>query len=130
VARNAPGLFVQSADSLRYALAAHEDGAPITPASPARRGELVSVFGTGFGPYLITPPDGFPTPAKPDFPLADRVEVLLGEAVLDAESAAAPGQIGVVVTRFRVRADLPPGPLDLRVRVNERVSNTVPLPVE
>ena len=51
VVRNAPGLFVHVVDTTSYAVALHEDGSPVTIESPAKRNELISLIGTGFGPY-------------------------------------------------------------------------------
>jgi len=121
VVRNAPGLF---------AVAAHADGRPVTAENPARAGETLSVFGAGFGPYLRQPPYGFAVPDAPAFPLADPVQVLAGEAVLEPVFAgAAPGQVGTVVTRFRLPDSLPGPAVALRVRVNGQDSNTVNLPI-
>ena len=121
VVRNAPGLF---------AVAAHADGRPVTTENPARAGETLSVFGAGFGPYLRQPPYGFAVPDAPAFPLADPVQVLAGEAVLEPVFAgAAPGQVGTVVTRFRLPDSLAGPAVALRVRVNGQDSNTVNLPI-
>jgi len=122
VVRNAPGLF---------AVAAHADGRPVTAENPARAGETLSVFGAGFGPYLRQPPYGFAVPDAPAYPLADPVQVLAGEAVLEPEfSGAAPGQVGTVVTRFRLPDSLPGPAVALRVRVNGQDSNTINLPIQ
>ncbi|MDP2996096.1 MAG: hypothetical protein Q8N47_01330, partial [Bryobacterales bacterium] len=122
VVRNAPGLF---------AVAAHADGSPVTAENPARAGETLSVFGAGFGPYLRQPPYGFAVPDAPAFPLADPVEVLAGDAVIEPLfSGAAPGQVGTVVTRFRLPDSLAGPALALRVRVNGQDSNTINLPIQ
>ncbi len=130
--RNAPGLFTQTADSKTFALALHESGKLITPESPALRGETVSIFGTGFGPYERSAPDGFALPAATKLALADKLELLGGETPIEtAWSGAAPGFVGMTVTRFTLPADTPAGtPLELRVRINGRESNKVQLPVE
>jgi uncharacterized protein (TIGR03437 family) len=130
VVRNAPGLFTQPSGDVLYALAAHEDGSAITPDSPARAGEAVAVFGTGFGPYTGMPPDGFPVPDSLALTLVDPVQVLAGDTVLDPISAgAAPGQIGLVAVRFRI-PDTVAAAVELRVRVNQKESNRVVLPIQ
>jgi uncharacterized protein (TIGR03437 family) len=132
VVRNAPGLFTRPVDNRPFAVAVHEDGAPITPESPARRDEVVSVFGTGFGPYERHPPDGFAVPSAPQYRLADPLTVISGDLRFDADwSGAAPGLVGAALTRFRLTADVPAATtIELRVQVNGKDSNTVLLPVE
>ena len=131
VVRNAPGLFYRATESGPYGLVLHENGQPVTSDSPARRGESVTVLGTGFGPYLVAPPDGFPAPESDNFRLADAVEVYLGQARVEPLYAgAAAGRIGMTAVRFRLGDEIPAGTLELKARVNERDSNTVLLPVE
>ncbi|MBI4876787.1 MAG: hypothetical protein HY822_19290 [Acidobacteria bacterium] len=132
VVRNAPGLFARVIEGRPWVVAAHEDGKPVSAENPARRGETLSVYGTGFGPYLNRPPEGFAVPAAPAYPLADPVTVLAGETETEALFAgAAPGQIGTVVTRFRVPESAPEASsIDLRVRVNGQDSNTAQLPIQ
>lgn len=131
VVRNAPGLFARLIEGRPFAVATHDDGRPVTAADPARAGETLALFGTGFGPYLRRPPDGFATPDVPAYPLADAVTVVAGEALAEALfSGAAPGQVGGVVTRFVVPEWLPGPAVELKVRVNGQDSNTVQLPVQ
>jgi len=130
VVRNAPGLFVNMVDTTPYAVALHEDGSPITAQSPAKRSELISVIGTGFGPYNRRVIDGFATPATPAATLADTVEVVLSGARLQpAFAGAAPGLIGITTTRFRI-GQSGSGASELKVVVNGKESNTVLLPIE
>jgi uncharacterized protein (TIGR03437 family) len=130
VARNAPGLFPYAVGDTMYALALHEDGSLITVDSPARRGELISLYGSGFGPSKTPRPEGLAVPDSPVIALADPVTVLIGDAFVVAESAvAAPGRASVDVVRFRTGSGTPAGVLPLRVRINNRESNTVQLPV-
>jgi uncharacterized protein (TIGR03437 family) len=131
VVRNAPGLFATLIEGRPFAVAAHADGRPVSAENPARAGETLALFGTGFGPCLRQPPDGFAVPEAPAYPLADPVTVVLGETPVEAQFAgAAPGQVGAVITRFVVPASLAGPSVDLRVSVNGQSSNTVQLPVE
>jgi uncharacterized protein (TIGR03437 family) len=130
VVRNAPGLFGNLIDSTLYAAAMHADGTLVLPSSPARRGELVTLFGTGFGPYSPAPPDGFVVPATPVYPLADAVVLVAGDVAIAPQWArAAPGMLGLAAIQFQVPQE-PPTPLQLRAIVNAGESNTVTLPVE
>lgn len=131
IVRNAPGLFYQQVESRNYGLVLHENGDPVSVDSPARRGETVTLLGTGFGPLLAPPIDGFPLPDSDNFRLADALELRVGEARVDPLYAGgAPGRIGMNAVRFRIGSELPSGPSDLKVRINQSDSNTVVLVVE
>ncbi len=132
VSRNAPGLFSRLIDGRAYALAAHEDGAPLLPGSPARRGELVAIFATGLGPYDRLPPYGFPLPPAPPYRLADLVEVFAGDRLVRHEFAGgAPGFSGTDLIRLPITDELPrAAAVELRVRIAGRESNRVLLPLE
>jgi uncharacterized protein (TIGR03437 family) len=133
VARNAPGLFTSATeDGTVYALAIHEDGTAITPSSRARKGETITLYGTGFGPYDKQIVDGFALPAKPVVTLADTATLTLDTAgVTPSWTGAAPERIGVVGVRFKVPDTVTAGSnVKVTAVVNSRESNTVPLPVE
>ena len=132
VQRNAPGLFIQQIGGNSYLIALHEDGSLITPHSPARRGEVVTALGTGFGPYKPQPPDGFATPSSPAFPLVDPAELVFQNQVIQPEFAgAAAGRVGITAIRFRIADPLPAAStIAIKARVNGHESNAVLLPLE
>jgi uncharacterized protein (TIGR03437 family) len=132
VVRNAPGLFQQALNGQSFAVALHEDGSPVTPDSPARRGELLTVYGTGFGPTDHVRPVGFAVPRTPPFLLLDVASVLVGNTVLPAENAlAVPARVAVDAVQFRLRDGAPSATnAPLRVSINGQESNTVLLPVQ
>jgi uncharacterized protein (TIGR03437 family) len=132
VARNAPGLFSTAAGDTAYALAARADGSPVTPDSPAAKGETITLFGTGFGPYVSTAPDGFALPASPNFMLADTVKLVVGDADVPTSYAGAAAQkVGVNAVSFAVGDNLPEGTnVPVKVRINGHESNTVILPLK
>ena len=108
VVRNAPGLFQQST----IAAALHEDGSPVTADSPARTGELLSLYGTGFGPADHPRTAGFPVPADPPFLIVDSAKVQIGDAVLIPEKTfSAPGKSGIDIVQFRLTDAVPAGNL-------------------
>ncbi|HSW49328.1 MAG TPA: hypothetical protein VLH09_04095 [Bryobacteraceae bacterium] len=131
VVRNAPGLFANWIDSTAYVAAMHEDGTLVLPASPARAGETITLLGTGFGPYLPSPLDGFAVPSGAVFPLIDAVEVLLDDvSITPLWTRAASGLVGTTAVRFQIpEAVRSPGPARVRVRVNGRESTSVFLPL-
>ena len=132
VARNAPGLFGTVVSGRTFALANHQDGSAISTSSPARHGEVISLFGTGFGPYTTEPPDGVAVSSKTKYALADAARVLIGEQQIEPVWAgAAAGRVGVAVVQLKIDDSIPHGTnVALKLNVNEAVSNTVLLPVE
>ena len=132
VARNAPGLFGSALDSLQYAMASHADGTPVTPDRPAGRGETITVYGTGFGPYMAAAPTGFALPLDPNFMLADLVEVVVGDASVKPTYAGVAAQkAGVSAVSLIIGDGLPTGgSAPFKVRINGHESNTVILPLQ
>jgi uncharacterized protein (TIGR03437 family) len=131
VVRNAPGLFQQSVAGDSYAVVTHEDGSAVTPDSPAKHGELLTMYGTGFGPLDHPRPTGFPLPDSPQYMLLDTATVVVADAEIAVENAfGQPGKIGVDLVQFRLADGTPSGNSQIRVRVNGHDSNTVLLPVE
>jgi uncharacterized protein (TIGR03437 family) len=130
--RDAPGLFEQAVNGQSFAVAVHADGSAVTAGSPAGRGELLTVYGTGFGPTDPVRPLGFAVPQTPPFVLLDAASVLVGDAVIPAENAfAEPGSVAVDVVQFRLGDGAPSATnAPLRVSINGQQSNTVLLPVQ
>jgi uncharacterized protein (TIGR03437 family) len=133
IAAHAPGLFRNPEFEEPVAEAYHTDGKAITPENPAKPGETILLCGTGFGRFKPHPLDGFLIPEKgPEIPLADPFELFLdGRAHPSLSNFAQRGRLGRVVIRFQLGSEPPAGAMvQLKVRVNERESNTVLLPVE
>jgi uncharacterized protein (TIGR03437 family) len=131
VVRNAPGLFpVAASNGQAMAMAVHEDGSPVTADAPARPGELLTVYGTGFGPAERPRPEGFPIPDSPSYSMVDAVTVQVGELTAPAEKAfAVAGRSGVDAVQFRLDGSVT-GTVTLRVTVNSADSNTLMLAVQ
>lgn len=133
VSRDAPAVFTQAnAQQLPLALALHQDGSLITLDSPAIRGEKISIYGTGFGPYVVTTIDGFFVPATPPNSVADTVTLALGPINKTPDFAgAAPGAVGLTLVQMTITADLPTATtVNLTVIVNSKPSTTVVLPLQ
>jgi uncharacterized protein (TIGR03437 family) len=112
-------------------MASHADGSPVTLDSPAAKGETITLFGTGFGPYVGNAPDGFALPADPSFRLADPVKLIVGDADVPTSYAGAAAQkVGVNAISFTIDDSMPQGSnVPVKVRINEHESNTVILPM-
>ena len=131
VVRNAPGLFGGNPPDQPVGAFVRASGQAVTPDEPAHAGEIVSVLGTGLGPYVLQPPDGFLFDETSGYVLKDTVTVVLNDVTLDALYAGRSiAGVGVDAVRFQVPATLPDSPsLTLKIRVNGQESNTVLLPV-
>jgi uncharacterized protein (TIGR03437 family) len=119
VAPNAPGLFSLT----------HSDGTAVTAGSPAAPGEIVTITGTGFGPYDRNPPDGLPIPSNSTYALVDAVTVTAG-GVSGAALSAGPSysSVGLNVATFQVPSSLPSGTsVPLNITVNGADSNQLSL---
>ncbi len=132
IVRNAPGLFGRLIDNRTYIVALHEDGTPITLDSPARRAEIITILGTGFGPYAKSSLDGFAVPKGADIRLVDTVEVLAGGLTMQPLWAgAAVGYVGATAVQMRIGDELPAAStVECWVRVKGVESNRVLLPIE
>ncbi len=133
VSRDAPGVFTQTnTQQLPLVLAVHQDGTMVTFDSPAIHGETISLYGTGFGPYMTTIVDGFFVPATPAVNVTDSVVLNVGEIVKAPDFAgAAPGMVGMTLVRMKISDDMPTGTtVNLSVMVNAKQSTTVVLPLQ
>lgn len=108
----------------RFALAARSDfSGLITPSTPARAGEIVNLFGTGFGPVDQPVPTGEPAPAERLSRLTSDYSCQALGAGAPAEVAVlfaglAPGAVGLYQIQLRLPSPLPairnPGALQIR----------------
>ncbi len=132
IAQDAPGLFSLTSNNNAYALAFHANGTLITEASPAKAGETITLFGTGFGPTTPARPEGLAIPSSPSFVVKDPASVQVGTASFTASSAyALPGAVGIDVVQFALGTGAPSGgDYQVTVTVNSVVSNTVLLPIQ
>ncbi len=133
VSRDAPGIFIQ-ANALNIPLAAalHQDGSVITLTSPALRNEIVSLYGTGFGPYTQQIGDGYAAPDSPVDPLTDTASINAGSVSLPAVWAgAAPGIPGVAIVQFQIVSAIPSATnINVVVSIGGKPSAIVQLPVQ
>lgn len=130
--RNAPGLFQQAINGQSFAIVSHEDASPVTLDSPARKGELLMIYGTGFGPTNRPRLAGFALPGDAPYQIVDTVSVQVGDSVIAPENAVAvAGRIGIDAIQFRLSDDAPVGMnAAIHINVNGQDSNTVLLPVQ
>lgn len=133
VSRDAPGMFTQSTpQNVPLVLALHQDGTLVTFDSPAIRGETISIYGTGFGPYNQTTIDGFFVPATPQYNVADPVTLTVGTVTKTPDFAgAAPGAVGLTLVQMKITDDLPTATsVNMQVQVGAKLSTAVVLPLQ
>jgi uncharacterized protein (TIGR03437 family) len=113
-------------------MASHADGSSVTLDSPADKGETITIFGTGFGPYVGTAPDGFALPVRPNFMLADPVKLLVGDTEVPVSYAgAADMKVGVNAVSFTIDDSMPTASnVAVKVSIIGHESNTVILPLK
>ena len=105
--------------STNFAAAIGEDGRVITRANPARPGEIVALFGTGFGLFSQNVPDGKVISLAPPWPTLEQfADLRYGDPPVKRleilYAGPAPGLIaGVVQINARIPADAA-GPLTIR----------------
>jgi len=132
VVRDAPGLFAQSVNGQSFAVAFHADGTLVTQSAPAQIGELLTMYGTGFGPTNPDRLEGFPLPASPLYTLLDPVSISAASDTLSASAAyGLAGSVGVDVVQFTLTDPTLSGTnAPVSVTINGQPSNTVLLPVQ
>jgi len=106
-----PSLFLWEG---RFAVAQHSDYRPVGVAEPAKPGEVILLYGTGFG--ATEPATGVGELARVTAPLAALPEVRIGGVRATVEFAGiAPGAAGLYQVNVRVPESAPDG--ELRVAV-------------
>jgi uncharacterized protein (TIGR03437 family) len=133
VSRDAPALFqLPNTQNLPLVLALHQDGTVITVNSPALRNEQISIYGTGFGPYTGSVPDGFPVPSTESLQAVDPVSITCGSAQVQPDSVIpAPGMVGMTIVKMTIGNAIPSATTaNLTVTVNGKTSAAVSLPLQ
>ncbi len=128
----APALFTSPAGGNGQLAAINQDGTQNSQGSPAPRGSVVELYGTGLGALSGAPPDGEPPGGQVPGPVPD---VILGTQFLGSEnilySGLSPSLIGVWQINIRIPESVglpvPAGtPVPLSVRLNSVPNNLLP----
>ncbi len=132
VARNAPGLFHTMVNGNAYGLFIHQDGTPVTVDNPAVQNETVTLSGTGFGPLMQMPTEGFAVSQSPNSAVADPVFIVSsGNTITPSYAGAADGTVGLDSIQFQIAPPFPSGAtVDFKINVGGQDSNTVLLPLQ
>ncbi len=127
---SAPGLFEFELSGRNLGIVTHADGQLVTPQNPARRGETIVVWGTGFGPLTEPQQSGQPAPARIVRTRIQAAASIAGRSAPVSFSGLAPGFVGLYQANVTVPADAPAGEQDLVLTSNGVESNTVRIPIQ
>jgi uncharacterized protein (TIGR03437 family) len=119
VASVAPGLFA----------AANQDGLANSTASPAHPGEILAVYGTGFGATSPAVADGTASPANPPATGVPPNVFLEGRQLTVQFAGLAPGLAGVWQINVVLPNDAPTGPQLFLTMVSGVASNRLPVAI-
>jgi uncharacterized protein (TIGR03437 family) len=98
---------------------------PDVPTAPAKAGDIVTLWGTGFGPTNPTAPKGQLVPSDALYTLPDGMTILLGNAPAQIISAVlTPGEAGVYQIAIQVPAGTPAGDQPLVAQIAGAASPT------
>jgi uncharacterized protein (TIGR03437 family) len=124
-----PGIFANPANNVAAVLHA-SDFSQVTPANPARPGEILVLYLTGLGatnpPVLTNQPGPIPAPltvVQPVVGVDDAGMEVLG-------TAYAPNFLGLYQINFRLAVNVQSGNRKLNVAAGGQVSNATVLPVQ
>jgi uncharacterized protein (TIGR03437 family) len=99
-----------AATTLDYSLAVKNGTFPGVTTTPAKPGEVIVLWGTGFGPTSPSAPDGVETPSGTTYNTADTVSVKVGGETATVYGAAlAPGFAGLYQVAIQIPASLTDG---------------------
>src|SRR5262249_54222295 len=135
------------ADASGYGIIQHGNYSLVTPADPAKPGEVVIAYGTNFDSFSSVanaPPVGYPAASSPLSPLIPQTVGHFSQVTVNPENAEilyaglTPGSVGLFQITFRVPADAQDGDLGLIAATNTcsgmlcpslKLSQAVKLPV-
>jgi uncharacterized protein (TIGR03437 family) len=121
--QHAPALFLWSG---KYAVATRQDYSLAAPAGlfpglatiPAKPGDVIVLWGTGFGPVSPAPPSGMLTPLDKLYSTANAVTVTVGGANAPVYGAAlAPGYAGLYQIAIQVPGSAPDGDVPVKLSI-------------
>ena len=126
----APGIFEFTAGGRQLVIATHVNGALVTDADPARAGETLVLYGTGFGQVDVFQETGVAAGASPVARTRQTPTVTVGGRLAPvAFSGLTPGFVGLYQANVILPMDLPPGDHRLRMTAAGAESNEALLPV-
>ena len=125
LADHAPGIFEFDLGDTRYGVVTHADGNVVTTQNPARPGETVVIYGTGFGPVDAPQATGLAAPSNKLTRTRRLPQVTVaGQQATVSFSGLTPGFVGLYQINAKLPATLPSGTQQLIVSANGIESNS------
>jgi uncharacterized protein (TIGR03437 family) len=131
-----PALFVNSSGGQSIAAAVDPNGKIITLSNPAKRGQIVTLYGNGMGPVTNQPLSGDPAPFGPLAQTTTTPVITIGGVTVPSSnvlfSGMTPGDVALYQINVLVPADVPLSAAlqPLTVSIGGVVSPAVILPVQ
>lgn len=112
-------------------VAVHSDYSLVTPQNPARPGDVITLYGVGFGPVTPLPPTGAPAGASPPSVMSPTPVVSIGASYATVSFAGlSPGSVSLYQFNIVVPDKIGIGDLPVLIRTGSETSNIVVLPVQ
>ena len=129
LADHAPGIFEFDLGATRYGVVTHADGNVVIAQNPARPGETVVIYGTGFGPVGVPQQNGV---AAQQLARTRRLPevTIAGSQGSVSFSGLTSGFVGLYQINVKLPASLPSGNQRLIVTANGIESNSVMLAIQ
>ena len=117
-----PGLFTTNATGSGQVFALNQDNSVNDATHPAKAGTYVSLFATGQGAIDGMPPDGQPAPTNTLIMTPQVPDVFINATQVPGSdvqfSGLAPGFVGLWQINAKVPTNVPPGDVNVFIRVN------------
>ena len=127
---HAPGIFEFDLGGTRYGVVTHADGTVVTAQNPARPGETVVIYGTGFGPVDAPQQNGVAAPNRLTRTRRLPQVKVAGQEGTVLFSGLTPGFVGLYQINATLANSLPSGRQQLMVTANGIESNSVALAIQ
>lgn len=122
---SAPALFTADSSGAGQAAARNSDNSANSAQSPAERGSVVTLFGTGMGQTNPASGDGVLAASPYPSPILPVAVQIGGETADILYAGAAPGAVdGVLQVNVQIPADLTAGSVPVVLKIGEHVSRT------
>ena len=130
LADHAPGIFEFDLGGSRYGVVTHADGNVVTVQNPARSGETVLIYGTGFGPVDSPQVNGLAAPNQLTRTRRLPEVRAAGQQGTVSFSGLTPGFVGLYQINAKLPGSLPGGIQQLMVIANGIESNSVAVAIQ
>ncbi|MBZ5636570.1 MAG: hypothetical protein LAO55_25885 [Acidobacteriia bacterium] len=123
-----PAIFTSDGS---HAIAVHADHSLVNSQNPSRSGEVITLYGTGFGPVTPLPPTGEPAGVLPQSTMDSTPTVTVNANNATVVFAGlSPGSVGLYQFDFVIPNRVGIGDLNVLINAGGQNSNLVTIPVK